>query len=498
MTDRGSETAATFWKGLRGDVERRIGRVMPFKALAAAAGADPTTIQIVLAGETPDPDSELVQVLSSGTPPEGAELVVTRLPSGQAIVLGHVAARDASGDALLIGETTGAPGLVGAGQTIWMPVSVPGARRGDVALGSFDALPGPRWNVHATVIDADRVFVGFENQTGVPASLASGLIRAAVLRSFGRGAKGEPGSAGPAGARGNAGPQGPTGPSGAIGPQGPSGWDQWRGPWVASTPYVERDAVEFAGSSYIATSNVTSATDPATDTANWDLVAAKGDTGATGATGPQGPTGATGATGPQGPTGATGATGPTGPTGPSAPTGSVVMYGAGSAPTGWLLCDGAAVSRATFADLFALIGTTYGAGNGSTTFNVPDMRSRVPFGLDAGQAANNALGEVGGARDVTLTAAQSGVPAHSHGVGTLATENTGAHTHNYTRSTASGTFSANGVNHGNLSNDTFATTSAGAHTHDITGSVANNGAAGASASHTNMPPFLTVNFIIKH
>lgn len=181
-----------------------------------------------------------------------------------------------------------------------------------------------------------------------------------------------------------------------------------------------------------------------------------------------------------------------------APPGCIQMYAAATAPTGWLLCDGAAVSRATFADLFALIGTTYGAGNGSTTFNVPNFKSRMPFGLDSAQTENNALGEVGGARDVTLLATQSGIRAHTHFAGTLATASDGAHTHNYTRTQANGSFSANGVNHTAVANDTFATTSAGAHTHDITGDTAANSAANASASHENMSPFLTVNFIIKH
>lgn len=58
----------------------------------------------------------------------------------------------------------------------------------------------------------------------------------------------------------------------------------------------------------------------------------------------------------------------------SMPTGSVAMYGGATAPTGWILCDGSAVSRTTYADLFAVLSTTYGTGDGSTTFNVPDCR----------------------------------------------------------------------------------------------------------------------------
>jgi len=73
------------------------------------------------------------------------------------------------------------------------------------------------------------------------------------------------------------------------------------------------------------------------------------------------------------------------------PSGSITAYGGASAPTDWLLCDGAAVSRSTFADLFTAISTAYGAGDGSTTFNVPDLRGRTPFGKGT-NAAINTLG----------------------------------------------------------------------------------------------------------
>lgn len=62
------------------------------------------------------------------------------------------------------------------------------------------------------------------------------------------------------------------------------------------------------------------------------------------------------------------------------PIGSVLMYGAATAPPGWLLCDGTAVDRTTYAALFAIISTTFGAGNGTTTFNVPDFRGIFPKG----------------------------------------------------------------------------------------------------------------------
>lgn len=66
------------------------------------------------------------------------------------------------------------------------------------------------------------------------------------------------------------------------------------------------------------------------------------------------------------------------------PVGSVFPFAGGSAPTGYLLCDGSAVSRSTYDTLFALIGTDWGAGDGSTTFNLPDLRSRIPVGVGTG------------------------------------------------------------------------------------------------------------------
>lgn len=70
----------------------------------------------------------------------------------------------------------------------------------------------------------------------------------------------------------------------------------------------------------------------------------------------------------------------TGTPGGAGDTGTVLLYAAGvSAPSGWLFCDGSAVSRSTYANLFSLMGTSYGSGNGSTTFNLPDFRDRILF-----------------------------------------------------------------------------------------------------------------------
>lgn len=90
------------------------------------------------------------------------------------------------------------------------------------------------------------------------------------------------------------------------------------------------------------------------------------------------------------------------------PPGALVPFGGPTTPTGWLLCNGAAVSRSTYADLFAAIGTVHGAGNGTTTFNVPDMRGKFPIGVAASGTAS-ALGQIGGTIDHTHTG-----PSHTH------------------------------------------------------------------------------------
>ncbi len=74
------------------------------------------------------------------------------------------------------------------------------------------------------------------------------------------------------------------------------------------------------------------------------------------------------------------------------PPGTVAYFGHSAVPNGWLACDGSAVSRAMYADLFTAIGTTYGAGDGSTTFNIPDLRGVVARGHDSMGTSSTARG----------------------------------------------------------------------------------------------------------
>lgn len=96
-------------------------------------------------------------------------------------------------------------------------------------------------------------------------------------------------------------------------------------------------------------------------------------------------------------------------------TGTVLGYAGTSAPSGYLICDGSAVSRSVYADLFTITSTTYGVGNGSTTFNLPDLVGRVPIGAGTGDATDataHALGTEGGTETHTLTEAE--MPSHRH------------------------------------------------------------------------------------
>ena len=170
-----------------------------------------------------------------------------------------------------------------------------------------------------------------------------------------------------------------------------------------------------------------------------------------------------------------------------APVATVLSYAGSTAPAGWLLCNGAAVSRTTYAGLFSVIGTTYGAGDGSTTFNVPDARGRSIIGAGAGTGlTNRALGATGGTETHTLTAAE--MPVHNHAV------TDPGHDHQTNGSVNTGAAVASQLGHsGGGSNDgtTFAIVN-----NATTGITIGN--AGSGSAHNNMSPFLALNCIIKH
>lgn len=101
-----------------------------------------------------------------------------------------------------------------------------------------------------------------------------------------------------------------------------------------------------------------------------------------------------------------------GKSGDTLPIGSIVPYGNETAPANWLICDGSAISRTTYADLFAVIGTNFGSGDGSTTFNLPNMKGKVAVGLDSNDSDFNSIGKTGGGKTHTLTVEE--IPSHTH------------------------------------------------------------------------------------
>jgi microcystin-dependent protein len=103
------------------------------------------------------------------------------------------------------------------------------------------------------------------------------------------------------------------------------------------------------------------------------------------------------------------------------PTATIVPWSSASVPSGFLECNGAAVSRTTYATLFGIVGTTYGAGDGSSTFNVPDLQDNVPVG----KSNNKSLASTGGANTVTSTGNVGGSTANA----TLSTSQLAAHPH---------------------------------------------------------------------
>jgi len=163
----------------------------------------------------------------------------------------------------------------------------------------------------------------------------------------------------------------------------------------------------------------------------------------------------------------------------TAPVGSVLAFAGAVAPAGFLLCAGQAVLRSTYAALFTAIGTTYGAGDGTTTFNLPDLRGRVPAGKDdmGGTAAGRlttagsgvdglTVGAAGGAQTHTLTAAQ--MPSHSH------------------------TAPYDGTSGSNTAANRVMTTSGGNGVGTFT-----TGSAGGGGAHNNVQPTMVMNYIIK-
>lgn len=156
-----------------------------------------------------------------------------------------------------------------------------------------------------------------------------------------------------------------------------------------------------------------------------------------------------------------------------ASSGDMKIVGYNSVPSGWLLCDGSAISRTTYASLFLAIGTIWGSGDGSTTFNLPPG-GKALVGYLSGDANFGTVGNILGATDVTLSTSQ--IPNHAHkmgarGIGYTAENNGGSST------------GTNGV---------FPETVAGASLYENT-----QLSTGGGSSHTNIQPSMTLYILIK-
>lgn len=180
------------------------------------------------------------------------------------------------------------------------------------------------------------------------------------------------------------------------------------------------------------------------------------------------------------------------------PIGTMLMFASTNAPSGYLLCHGQAVSRTTYSELFAVIGTSYGAGDGSSTFNVPDMQARFP----RGPTPNNPVGAKGGEDTHVITANE--MPSHTH--------TTPSHTHTGTISKDNG--HSHDIYHDPIwlmrggnpswtlkeSGESLSTSNSGAHTHTLTidsGGGGTSGSTGGGGAHNNIPQFTAVEYIIK-
>jgi len=161
------------------------------------------------------------------------------------------------------------------------------------------------------------------------------------------------------------------------------------------------------------------------------------------------------------------------------PTATIVPWSSASVPTGFLECDGAAVSRSTYSALFAIVGTTYGAGDGASTFNVPNLTDKIAMG----KSNNKALASTGGAETVQT----SGNVGGSTGNHTLSTPEIPGHSH---PGGATSGYPAYGNSPSARPANTGSAGGGGSHSHNMSANFTGD-------STSVLQPYLTIIYIIK-
>ncbi len=152
------------------------------------------------------------------------------------------------------------------------------------------------------------------------------------------------------------------------------------------------------------------------------------------------------------------------------PIGTILPYSDTAIPSGYMICDGRAISRTLYSDLFDIIGTKYGEGDGSTTFNIPDLKGKVPVGYDSGDSSFDTIGETGGEKTHTLTVDE--IPAHKHQINT--------NNDDWNNSSGGGKFGTTYDGNSGWANNNWYTENAG-----------------GGQAHNNLQPYVTITYMIK-
>lgn len=148
------------------------------------------------------------------------------------------------------------------------------------------------------------------------------------------------------------------------------------------------------------------------------------------------------------------------------PVASITMYAGSTVPSGWLLCDGSEVSRTTYANLFNAIGITYGSGDGSTTFNLPNLKGKIIVGQDTNDTSFDTIGETGGEKTHKLTVNE--MPKHAHEIPYVA--------------------QTQGTSYAGVQGSTTLNWWSASYMHE----------AGGDQAHNNLQPYVVMNYIISY